>query len=96
RILFALTVLPWLLSLPIGSLHFTGNGEFFELPTRKTVPLFAGTPPVAEALAIQRVALILTDMEQEPYAAYLPPAPAYYMYDASTLEGHLINPLPFI
>ncbi|MEB8474939.1 MULTISPECIES: HesA/MoeB/ThiF family protein [Acidithiobacillus] len=64
--------------------------------TRKTVPLFAGTPPVAEALAIQRVALILTDMEQEPYAAYLPPAPAYYMYDASTLEGHLINPLPFI
>ena len=30
----SLPLLPWLLSLPIGSLYFTGNGEFFELPIK--------------------------------------------------------------
>ncbi len=62
--------------------------------TKSTVPLFAGTPPVAEAMAIQRAALILANLEKEPYAAMLPPAPSYYVYDASILEGHLVKPLP--
>lgn len=60
----------------------------------RTVPLFAGTPPVAEAAVVQRAALILADLEKEPYAAVLPPAPAYYVYDASTLEGHVMRPAP--
>lgn len=61
---------------------------------KRTVPLFAGTPPVAEAMVVQRAALILANIEKEPYAVTLPPAPAYYVYDASTLEGHVVNPLP--
>ncbi len=64
------------------------------LITKGTVPLFAGTPPVAEAVVIQRAALILANLEKEPYAVVLPPAPSYYVYDASILEGHLVKPLP--
>jgi hypothetical protein len=59
--------------------------------TRRTVPLFAGTPPVAEAAAVQRVALILTDLEREPYATPLPPAPACYVYDGATFEGGFLR-----
>jgi molybdopterin/thiamine biosynthesis adenylyltransferase len=59
--------------------------------TRRTVPLFAGTPPVAEAAAVQRVALILTDLEREPYATPLPPAPSCYVYDGATFEGGFLK-----
>ncbi len=61
------------------------------LTVMRTVPLFAGTPPLAEAVAIQRVALILTGLEREPYATVLPPAPSCYVYDGSTFEGRLIH-----
>lgn len=35
------------------------------LITKRSVPLFAGTPPVAEAAAIRRAALILADLEKD-------------------------------
>lgn len=55
--------------------------------TRRTVPLFAGSPPVAEALAINRATLLLLDMEREPYAKSLPIAPDCYAFDTTTLDG---------
>jgi hypothetical protein len=57
----------------------------------REVPLFAGTPPVAEAACVQRAALVLIDREHEPYATELPPVPAYYWYDGSTFEGELVT-----
>ncbi len=59
--------------------------------TKRKVPLFAGTPPVAEGAVVQRAALVLTDLEREPYATVLPPAPACYLYDGSTLEGQIVT-----
>jgi molybdopterin/thiamine biosynthesis adenylyltransferase len=58
---------------------------------KRKVPLFAGTPPVAEAACVQRAALVLTGLEREPYATVLPPAPACYWYDGSTFEGGIVN-----
>jgi hypothetical protein len=58
--------------------------------TKHKVPLFAGTPPVAEAACVQRAALILADLEREPYATVLPPVPACYAYDGSTFEGEIL------
>lgn len=58
---------------------------------KRAVPLFAGTPPVAEGAAIQRAALILTGLEKEPYATVLPSVPSYYVYDGSTFEGQLVE-----
>lgn len=74
--------------------HFPSRNQIIDwLVNKKIVPLFAGTPPLAEALAVQRVALILTDMECPPYATYLPPAPMCYVYDSSTLKGEMVNTL---
>ncbi len=61
------------------------------LINKRKVPLFAGTPPIAEAHAIQRGALVLTGLEREPYATVLPPAPMAFFYDGSTLEANLID-----
>jgi molybdopterin/thiamine biosynthesis adenylyltransferase len=58
---------------------------------RRTVPLFAGTPPIAEGAAVQRVVLILIDKEREPYATPLPPAPACYFYDGASFEGGFLQ-----
>lgn len=59
--------------------------------TKRKVPLFAGTPPVAEGAVVQRAALVLTDLEHEPYATVLPPSPACYLYDGSTLHGEIVT-----
>jgi molybdopterin/thiamine biosynthesis adenylyltransferase len=61
---------------------------------QREVPLFAATPPIAEAACVQRAALVLTDHEREPYATELPPVPAYYWYDGSTFEGELVTDPP--
>jgi len=72
--------------------RFPSRDQLIEwIVTRRTVPLFAGTPPIAEAAAVQRVVLILTDMEREPYATPLPPAPACYFYDGATFEGGFLQ-----
>lgn len=71
--------------------RFPSREQIIEwLIEKKTVPLFAGSPPLAEAMAIQRTALILADLECEPYTTVLPPAPACYVYDGSTFEGSII------
>ncbi|MFF8596714.1 ThiF family adenylyltransferase [Streptomyces sp. NPDC015220] len=61
------------------------------LINKRKVPLFAGTPPIAEAHAVQRTALVLTGLEREPYATVLPPSPMSFFYDGSTLEAELID-----
>ncbi len=77
--------------MPIAP-RFPSRAQISEwLTVMRTVPLFAGSPPVAEAAAIQRVALILTNLEREPYATVLPPAPSCYVYDGSTFEGGIIR-----
>jgi molybdopterin/thiamine biosynthesis adenylyltransferase len=57
----------------------------------KGVPIFTGTPPLAEGILIQRVALVLMGLEKPPYATYLPPIPAMYCYDALTFEGEFVT-----
>lgn len=59
--------------------------------TRRTVPLFAGSPPVAEGFAINRAVLLLLDMERPPFAVPLPSAPDCYVYDTTTLEGGVLR-----
>lgn len=56
-----------------------------------TVPIFAGTPPLAEGILIQRIALCLLDQEYPPYAKWLPPVPQMYVYDAATLSGEMVT-----
>ncbi|HEU5323294.1 MAG TPA: ThiF family adenylyltransferase [Methylomirabilota bacterium] len=56
----------------------------------KAAPIFTGAPPLAEGLLIQRIALVLMDLERPPYATPLPPIPHMYCYDAATLEGHMV------
>ncbi|EGQ7035744.1 thiamine biosynthesis protein ThiF [Salmonella enterica] len=51
------------------------------------LPIFAGSPPVAEGLLTQRVILCLLDKEYPPYATTLPPIPSIYIYDAAQLSG---------
>jgi molybdopterin/thiamine biosynthesis adenylyltransferase len=55
------------------------------------VPIFTGTPPLAEGILIQRVALVLMGLEKPPYATWLPPIPAMYCYDALTFEGEFVK-----
>jgi molybdopterin/thiamine biosynthesis adenylyltransferase len=57
----------------------------------KGVPIFTGTPPLAEGILIQRVALVLMGLERPPYATYLPPIPTMYCYDALTFEGEFVT-----
>ncbi|MHB1676719.1 MAG: ThiF family adenylyltransferase [Sulfuriferula sp.] len=72
--------------------RFPSRTQIIEwLTVMRTVPLFAGTPPLAEAAAIQRVALILANLEREPFATVLPPSPSCYVYDGSTFEGRIIR-----
>lgn len=58
--------------------------------TRRTVPLFAGTPPIAEAF-VTRAVMLLLDMEGAPYATPLPTAPDCYVYDTMTLDGGVLR-----
>ncbi|MDG2916227.1 ThiF family adenylyltransferase [Bisgaard Taxon 10/6] len=58
---------------------------------KDTVPIFAGTPPLAEGILIQRVILALIDKEYPPYAKWLPPIPQMYVYDAATLTGEIVT-----
>ena len=55
------------------------------------VPIFAGTPPLAEGILTQRVALELIEKEHPPYAEWLPPIPQMYCYDAATLQGQFVT-----
>lgn len=56
-----------------------------------TVPLFAGSPPIAEGFAINRAALLILDMEHLPYVQPLPIAPDAYVYDTSSLQGEVVS-----
>jgi molybdopterin/thiamine biosynthesis adenylyltransferase len=51
------------------------------------LPIFAGSPPVAEGLLTQRAILCLLNIEYPPYAETLPPIPSIYIYDAAQLQG---------
>lgn len=53
------------------------------------LPIFAGSPPVAEGLLTQRAILCLLNMEHPPYAKTLPPIPSIYIYDAAQLQGDI-------
>ncbi|MBF0785347.1 hypothetical protein E4T80_07725 [Muribacter muris] len=54
-----------------------------------SLPIFAGSPPVAEGLLTQRAILCLIDKEYPPYATTLPPIPSIYIYDAAQLQGDI-------
>lgn len=61
------------------------------LINKKKVPLFAGTPPLAEAHAAQRGVLELLDRGHPPYASELPASPYAYVYDGSLLNGVVVD-----
>lgn len=63
------------------------------------VPINAVTPPLSCYLLAARAALILCDMERQPYCEPLPPVPDYYWFDAATwhggfhkFDGNWVNP----
>lgn len=71
---------------------FPSNDVIFDwLINKHKVPLFAGTPPLAEAHAAQRGTLVLLDRDREPYARELPASPYCYIYDGSQLQGEVID-----
>lgn len=55
------------------------------------VPIFAGTPPLAEGLLSQRVILCLLNQEHPPYSKWLPPIPQMYVYDAGMLSSEIVT-----
>lgn len=63
------------------------------------VPINAVTPPLSCYLLAARAALILCDLERQPYCEPLPPVPEYYWFDAATwhagfhkFDGSWVNP----
>lgn len=48
------------------------------------VPINAVTPPLSCYLLAARAALILCDLERQPYCEPLPPVPDYFWFDAAT------------
>ncbi len=50
------------------------------------VPILAVSPPLGQYLLVARAALMLTDMDMEPYCTELPPMPKYLWVDASTFD----------
>lgn len=68
--------------------HFPSYDEVMAwMRRRDAAPIFAGAPPLAEGILVQRAALVLAGLEQPPFAQPLPPIPAMYCYDAATLRG---------
>lgn len=61
------------------------------LVNKGTVPLFAGTPPLAEAHAAQRGVLELLGRGHPPFASELPASPYAFVYDGSLLSGGVID-----
>ncbi len=68
--------------------HFPSLENIMEwIKEKDFLPIFAGSPPLAEGFLTQRVILCLLDKEFPPYAKKLPPIPHIYIYDAATLSG---------
>jgi molybdopterin/thiamine biosynthesis adenylyltransferase len=66
------------------------------------VPINAVTPPLSCYLLAARAALVLCDLERQPYCEPLPPVPDYYWFDAATwhsgfhkFDGNWVNPLEY-
>lgn len=71
---------------------YPDNDVIFDwLINRRKVPLFAGSPPMAEAHAVQRGVLELLDRGKPPYATELKPSPYSYVYDGSLLSGEFVD-----
>ncbi|OGT15779.1 MAG: molybdopterin biosynthesis protein MoeB [Gammaproteobacteria bacterium RIFCSPLOWO2_02_FULL_38_11] len=58
---------------------------------KKTCPIFAGCPPLAQGILVERLALAITGLDQLPNAAQLPVQPGYAMFDALTWEAKLVR-----
>lgn len=68
--------------------HFPSYDEIRNWMSRNNAaPIFAGAPPLAEGILVQRAALVLANLEMAPFCNPLPPIPAMYCYDAATFEG---------
>lgn len=62
------------------------------------VPINAVTPPLSCYMLATRAALVLCDLEKQPYCEPLPPVPSYYWYDSATwhsgihqFDGNWVN-----
>lgn len=72
--------------------HFPSFENIMEwIKEKDFLPIFAGSPPLAEGFLTQRVILCLLDKERPPYAVKLPPIPSIYIYDAATLSGGIYH-----
>ncbi len=61
------------------------------LVDQKTCPIFAGCPPLAQGILVERLALAITELDQLPGAAQLPVQPGYAMFDALTWNARLVH-----
>lgn len=55
-----------------------------------TCPIFAGSPPLAQGLLVERLGLEITGLDQLPGAFKLPVTPGYAMFDALKWETKVV------
>lgn len=56
---------------------------------KKCCPIFAGCPPIAQGLLVERLALAITGLDQLPGAAEIPEQPGYAMFDVLNWEAKI-------
>ncbi len=59
------------------------------LVDQKTCPIFAGCPPLAQGILVERLALAIIELDRLPNAVELPVQPGYAMFDALTWEARI-------
>jgi hypothetical protein len=58
---------------------------------RKTCPIFAGCPPLAQGLLAERIGLAITGLDELPGTQPLPVTPGYAMFDAQRWEAKIVE-----
>lgn len=56
----------------------------------KRMPIFAGCPPLAEGILIERLAQAITGLDQLPGAQPLPVQPGYALFDTLTWRSKIV------
>lgn len=57
----------------------------------KTCPIFAGCPPLAQGLLVERLAMAITGLDKLPGATDLPIQPGYAMFDAMSWQAKIVH-----
>lgn len=58
---------------------------------QKTCPIFAGCPPLAQGILVERLGLAITELDNITGTTQLPIQPGYAMFDAQTWEAKIFH-----